>query len=215
VLLTIFFITLIKKYILFTCLKGYISHLHVTDLFGPFPLPKPPTALNKCINPKRVYLFFLILKVFAIRFSIQPKRLLSPQFLRRAKFRGDFSKTSIYTSPKSLAPTLILSTLSKTSISLSVRCSVTMAQVVVTRSIQSSLLCPSTGSVQDRVEKLKPSSFASKVLGLEEKKSYRAVHRRSRIVARGSARAEPEVVPVSPEDVPNVGPIYTMFFHFL
>ncbi|KAE8077812.1 hypothetical protein FH972_016338 [Carpinus fangiana] len=78
-----------------------------------------------------------------------------------------------------------------------------MAQVVATRSIQSSLLCPSTGSVQDRVEKLKPSSFASRVLAREEKKSYRLVHRRSCIVARRSARVEPEVVPVSPEDVPN------------
>jgi pyruvate kinase len=79
-----------------------------------------------------------------------------------------------------------------------------MAQVVATRSIQTSLLRPSSGSAQDRIEKLKPSSFASRVFfARDEKNSSQIVYTRSRIVARRSARAEPEVIPVSPEDVPK------------
>ncbi|KAF2312205.1 hypothetical protein GH714_028504 [Hevea brasiliensis] len=83
-----------------------------------------------------------------------------------------------------------------------------MAQVVATRSIHSSLLCPSSGSLQDRVDKLKPSSFASKVLASEENKREKNGLKISRrytkiAAAKRSVRAEPEVIPVSPEDVPQ------------
>ncbi|KAJ4705907.1 Pyruvate kinase [Melia azedarach] len=79
-----------------------------------------------------------------------------------------------------------------------------MAQVVATRSIQSSFLCRSSGSVQDRgVEKLKSASFASKVLAREEKKRITLVRRSTQITAKRSAGVESEVVPVSPEDVPK------------
>lgn len=80
-----------------------------------------------------------------------------------------------------------------------------MAQVVATRSIQGSLLSPSHGSVQERVEKIKPASFASKVLAREVNKGRRVLLSGSRITAKRSARAEPEVIPVSPEDIPQRG----------
>ena len=68
-----------------------------------------------------------------------------------------------------------------------------------------SLLGPSSASVQDRVEKLKPSSFASRVfLAREKKNNSQIIYRRSRIVARRSACAEVEVIPVLPEDVPKL-----------
>ncbi|KAJ9139811.1 hypothetical protein P3X46_030509 [Hevea brasiliensis] len=84
-----------------------------------------------------------------------------------------------------------------------------MAQVVATRSIHSSLLCPSSGSLQERVDKLKPSSFASKVLASEENKREKNGLKISRrytkiAAAKRSVRAEPEVIPVSPEDVPQL-----------
>lgn len=80
-----------------------------------------------------------------------------------------------------------------------------MAQVVATRSIQSSFLCPASGSAQERaVEKLKPSSFASKVLSPEgKKKRVTLVRKSTKISAQKATRVEPEVVPVSPEDVPK------------
>lgn len=89
-----------------------------------------------------------------------------------------------------------------------------MAQVVATGSIHGSLLCPSSGSLQERVDKLKPSGFASKVLASEEKKRdkncLRIAPRSTQIAAaKRSVRAEPEVIPVSPEDVPQVHIICT------
>ncbi|ESQ43216.1 hypothetical protein EUTSA_v10013079mg [Eutrema salsugineum] len=81
-----------------------------------------------------------------------------------------------------------------------------MAQVVATRSIQGSMLCPNGGSVSTRSEKfLKPASFAVKVLGNEAKRSGRVAVRSRRVVDTTvrSARVETEVIPVSPEDVPN------------
>ncbi|KAL0875130.1 hypothetical protein Bca101_024835 [Brassica carinata] len=81
-----------------------------------------------------------------------------------------------------------------------------MAQVVATRSIQGSMLCPNGGSVSTRSDKLlKPASFAVKVLGNESKKSGRVSVRGRRAVDTTvrSARVETEVIPVSPEDVPN------------
>ncbi|KAG5409379.1 hypothetical protein IGI04_005699 [Brassica rapa subsp. trilocularis] len=81
-----------------------------------------------------------------------------------------------------------------------------MAQVVATRSIQGSMLSPNGGSVSTRSDKLlKPASFAVKVLGNESKKCGRVSVRGRRAVDTTvrSARVETEVIPVSPEDVPN------------
>ncbi|VYS70165.1 unnamed protein product [Arabidopsis thaliana] len=81
-----------------------------------------------------------------------------------------------------------------------------MAQVVAIRSIQGSMLSPNGGSVSTRSEKLlKPASFAVKVLGNEAKRSGRVSVRSRRVVDTTvrSARVETEVIPVSPEDVPN------------
>ncbi|CAH2070181.1 unnamed protein product [Thlaspi arvense] len=81
-----------------------------------------------------------------------------------------------------------------------------MSQVVATRSIQGSMLCPNGGSVSTRSDKfLKPASFAVKVLGNEAKRSGRVALRSRRVVDTTvrSARVETEVIPVSPEDVPN------------
>ncbi|KAH7557738.1 hypothetical protein JRO89_XS11G0210800 [Xanthoceras sorbifolium] len=82
-----------------------------------------------------------------------------------------------------------------------------MAQVVATRSIQSSFMCPSSGSVQERAEKLRPPSFASRVMAREAAmttKKLTVVRRSTRITAqRSTTRAEPEVIPVSPEDLPK------------
>lgn len=82
-----------------------------------------------------------------------------------------------------------------------------MSQVVATRSIQASFSSPSHGSLQSQVEKLiKPSSFSSKVLARNERsKSCNAIRVNApQITARRSVRAEPQVLPVSPEDVPKV-----------
>ncbi|XP_050254688.1 plastidial pyruvate kinase 2 isoform X2 [Quercus robur] len=70
-----------------------------------------------------------------------------------------------------------------------------MAQVVATRSIQTSLLCPNSRSLQ-----LNPSTLASRVSFARENNNTTST---SRIVAMRSARAEPELIPVSPEDVPK------------
>ncbi|KAM3682103.1 hypothetical protein ACJW30_12G046600 [Castanea mollissima] len=70
-----------------------------------------------------------------------------------------------------------------------------MAQVVATRSIQTSLLCPNSRSLH-----LNPSTLASRVSFARENTTTAAA---SRIVAVRSARAEPELIPVSPEDVPK------------
>ncbi|CAN6842529.1 unnamed protein product [Brassica oleracea] len=81
-----------------------------------------------------------------------------------------------------------------------------MAQVVATRSIQGSMLSPNGGSASTRSDKfLKPASFAVKVLGNEAKKSGRVSVRGGRKVDTTvrSARVETQVIPVSPEDVPN------------
>ncbi|XWS37922.1 hypothetical protein CRYUN_Cryun19dG0086700 [Craigia yunnanensis] len=79
-----------------------------------------------------------------------------------------------------------------------------MAPVVATRSITGSFLSQGSGSVQERVEKLKPSTFASKVLSRDEKSKRIMLRRNSQIAAKRAARTEPEVIPVSPEDVPKM-----------
>ncbi|QCD94687.1 plastidial pyruvate kinase 2 [Vigna unguiculata] len=80
-----------------------------------------------------------------------------------------------------------------------------MAQVAVSRSIQGTLLCPSSGSARDRSQNLlKPPSFASTVLpphGNNNKRSQVAP-RSFQISARKSAPSE--VIPVSPEDDPKI-----------
>lgn len=82
-----------------------------------------------------------------------------------------------------------------------------MSQVVATRSARASLLRPSSGSLQERTEKLKPPRFSSRVLLHDERRSSRgAAFGVSRITARRTLHAEPNIVPVSPEDVPMVCP---------
>ncbi|XP_031106950.1 plastidial pyruvate kinase 2-like [Ipomoea triloba] len=78
-----------------------------------------------------------------------------------------------------------------------------MAQVVATRSIQSSFPSPSCGSLNRRVEKLKPAGFGSTLLSRSGRsKSSKAVRINAPVItAKLSARAEPQVLPVSPADV--------------
>ncbi|KAJ8554354.1 hypothetical protein K7X08_025032 [Anisodus acutangulus] len=78
-----------------------------------------------------------------------------------------------------------------------------MTQVVATRSIQTSFSSPNHGSLQSQIDKIKPASFASKVLGRNERSnSCRAIRVNVlQITAMRSVRAEPQVLPVSPEDV--------------
>ncbi|CDY50494.1 BnaA10g06350D [Brassica napus] len=83
-----------------------------------------------------------------------------------------------------------------------------MAQVVATRSIQGSMLAPNGGSLMStRSDKfLKLASFGVKVLGNEAKRSGRVSLKSRRVVdtsVRSSARVETQVVPVTPEAVPN------------
>ncbi|KAK4436258.1 Plastidial pyruvate kinase [Sesamum alatum] len=81
-----------------------------------------------------------------------------------------------------------------------------MAQVVATRLINGSLVAnPGSGSLESRVEKLRPSrGFAAKVLAQAEKRSRTgALHVGAPITAMRSTRVQSEVVPVSPEDVPK------------
>ncbi|CAK7324065.1 unnamed protein product [Dovyalis caffra] len=84
-----------------------------------------------------------------------------------------------------------------------------MAQVVATtRSIHNSIVSsPSSGSLQDRVEKLiKPSPFSSKLLSRHGKKKIGSISspRNTQIAAAAVNRsAVPEVIPVSPEDSPK------------
>lgn len=79
-----------------------------------------------------------------------------------------------------------------------------MAQVVATRAIQSSIACPRAGSAHERSEKLKPSGFASRLLAREQRRSRRLVRQGGPIEAKRYVRAEPEVVPVTPEDEEKV-----------
>ncbi|KAH0906317.1 hypothetical protein HID58_038144 [Brassica napus] len=82
-----------------------------------------------------------------------------------------------------------------------------MAQVVATRSIQGSMLSPNGRSLSTRSDKfLKPASFAVKVLGNKAKRSGRVSLKSRRVVdtsVRSSSCVETQVVPVSPENMPN------------
>ncbi|KAL0321503.1 UNVERIFIED_CONTAM: Plastidial pyruvate kinase [Sesamum calycinum] len=82
-----------------------------------------------------------------------------------------------------------------------------MAQVVATRLIHGAFAAnPGSGSLQSRAERLRPTSgFEAKVFAQTEKRSSRgAVHVSAPITARRSSGVEPQVIPVSPEDVPKV-----------
>ncbi|KAL0299622.1 UNVERIFIED_CONTAM: Plastidial pyruvate kinase [Sesamum radiatum] len=81
-----------------------------------------------------------------------------------------------------------------------------MAQVVATRLIHGAFAAnPGSGSLQSRAERLRPTSgFEAKVFAQTEKRSSRgAVHVSAPITARRSSGVEPQVIPVSPEDVPK------------
>ncbi|KAI8540434.1 hypothetical protein RHMOL_Rhmol09G0263900 [Rhododendron molle] len=82
-----------------------------------------------------------------------------------------------------------------------------MAQVVATRPIQSSLLCPTSRSFQNQFDKkIKPYGLSSNFLiaRCKQRKGLRVTRINAPILAKRSARAETEVVPVSPEDVPKM-----------
>ncbi|KAF8379633.1 hypothetical protein HHK36_029075 [Tetracentron sinense] len=78
-----------------------------------------------------------------------------------------------------------------------------MAQVVVSRSVHGSFVFSSSGSTKNLAGNLKPAGFPAKVFSGKERKNNR-VFRSIPIMAKRSARAVPEVLPVSPEDVPNI-----------
>ncbi|KAK4431392.1 Plastidial pyruvate kinase [Sesamum alatum] len=81
-----------------------------------------------------------------------------------------------------------------------------MAQVVATRLIHGAFAAnPGSGCLQSRAERLRPSSgFEAKVFAQTEKRSSRgAVQVSAPITARRSSGVEPQVIPVSPEDVPK------------
>lgn len=82
-----------------------------------------------------------------------------------------------------------------------------MAQVVATRLIHGAFAAnPASGALQSRAEKLRPSfGFETRVLEQAARMSRRgAVQVGAPITARRSAHSEPQVIPVSPEDVPRV-----------
>ncbi|KAF7131501.1 hypothetical protein RHSIM_Rhsim09G0202700 [Rhododendron simsii] len=82
-----------------------------------------------------------------------------------------------------------------------------MAQVVATRPIQSSLLCPTSRSFHNQFDKkIKPYGLSSNFLiaRRKQRKVLRVTRINAPILAKRSARAETEVVPVSPEDVPKM-----------
>ncbi|XP_052200998.1 plastidial pyruvate kinase 2 [Diospyros lotus] len=79
-----------------------------------------------------------------------------------------------------------------------------MAQAVSAGAIHSSLASPSYGSLQSQVEKIKSSGFASKLLARQPRKSRQVFGIRASFAAQRSAHAEPEVIPVSPEDMPKM-----------
>ncbi|KAG4939585.1 hypothetical protein AAZX31_16G157500 [Glycine max] len=80
-----------------------------------------------------------------------------------------------------------------------------MAQVVASRSIQSTPLCPTSGSARDRTQNLlKPPSFASKVFPLGENNNKRSKLRLRSLQISARKSAPSEVIPMSPEDDPKI-----------
>ncbi|CAH9140897.1 unnamed protein product [Cuscuta epithymum] len=78
-----------------------------------------------------------------------------------------------------------------------------MSQVVATRSIQTSLPSHGRGALRGRVEKLNPACLGSNFLAWsEQSKSSKAVRLNSQgVTVKVSSRAEPQILPVSPDDV--------------
>ncbi|KAK6936744.1 Pyruvate kinase, barrel [Dillenia turbinata] len=76
-----------------------------------------------------------------------------------------------------------------------------MAQVVLSGSVHRCFSSPSSGSATSKLDNLIPSSFPSKFSVPKVKRSDGV--RSTSIVAKRSARAEPDVLPVSPEDLPE------------
>ena len=92
----------------------------------------------------------------------------------------------------------------------------TMAQVAVSRSIQSTLLCPSSGSARDRAQNLlKPPSFSSTVLPSKGNNNKRSQHGLRSFQISGRKSAPSEVIPVSPEDDPKVRVFFCIGLVFL
>lgn len=79
-----------------------------------------------------------------------------------------------------------------------------MAQAVSAGAIHSSLASPSYGSLQSQVEKIKSSGLASKLLARQPRKTRQVFGIRASFAAQRSAHAEPEVIPVSPDDIPKM-----------
>ncbi|KAK7380425.1 hypothetical protein VNO78_32935 [Psophocarpus tetragonolobus] len=78
----------------------------------------------------------------------------------------------------------------------------TMAQVMASRSIQTTPFCPTSGSAREKAHNLlKPPSFSSKVFPSHNKRSQLRL-RSIQITAAKSAPSE--VIPVSPEDDPKI-----------
>ncbi|XP_077212624.1 plastidial pyruvate kinase 2-like [Tasmannia lanceolata] len=82
-----------------------------------------------------------------------------------------------------------------------------MAQVVASRSVTGSLLCPTSRSENGKMvlEKLKPSSFLPKFLRVKNQNKEKLFRCGVPVMAKRSVRAEPDVLPVFPEDVPKIG----------
>ncbi|KAF8413265.1 hypothetical protein HHK36_001241 [Tetracentron sinense] len=77
-----------------------------------------------------------------------------------------------------------------------------MAQVVLTGSVHGSFVVSGSRSAKNPSEKLRPSGFPANFAG-KERKNHR-VFRSIRATATRSARADPEVLPESLEDVPRI-----------
>ncbi|KAK9145283.1 hypothetical protein Sjap_005186 [Stephania japonica] len=79
-----------------------------------------------------------------------------------------------------------------------------MAQVVVSRPVHGSFVCASAGSAKKiSIDELKPSVLPSKFFRAKELQKSKRFLRNVTVMAKRSLRAEPEVLPVSPEDVPK------------
>ncbi|XP_047327129.1 plastidial pyruvate kinase 2 [Impatiens glandulifera] len=80
-----------------------------------------------------------------------------------------------------------------------------MAQMVASRPIHSSLACPTSGSIISRAENIQPSVFSSRIPVHNDRKNRRSFRISAAVAGKRSTRLEPEVIPVSPEDVPKIG----------
>lgn len=81
-----------------------------------------------------------------------------------------------------------------------------MSQIISTGSIHGSMLSPCSGSLQERVEKLKPASFESRLLPRRESRSDRIASRVVPVSARRIITHEPGAIALSEQEVPQVRP---------